>query len=452
MNHADVSIADGAKVTLTGEGIYNAAVSSINDDQYSGSSGLNIAGDSTSWKGQVNLVSDSSSPAIVTCLNLNAYGNENSTIKLTGLKGHLCAANTPTGVTFKSKLILENSNLAALELNNGCSGDKFTFAGDISGNGNFIKASGQNQDFTFSGNVANWTGKLELLNGNDTQSNVTFTGNATSIKNVLIQTRDNSKIKAAVKIENTKAVTVSSDIRHNNTNADSYLNLEVNTAKGTTFTGVVDASKLEVKTSAKASFTNSNVKLKDILVNAAAELSFSGVESLSVNTLELGSNASVKVGTASSVKNLTVTSKATLKGGELNANLTMADNSTLQMDAAVSMGGAALTLGSNISLTGALATEIKSITTNSQQVVLFTGVNSLSLSGTTYDPSARVAYTPVEISSIFNIEGADPESEVKLYFDNGTIYAGLTAAVPEPATATLSLLALAGLCARRRRK
>ena len=451
MNHADVSIADGAKATLTGEGIYNAAVSSINDDQNSGSSGLNIAVDS-SWKGQVNLVSSSTTAAGVTWLNLNAYGNENSTIKLTGLKGYLCAANSATGVTFKSKLILENSNLAALELNNGCSGDKFTFAGDISGNGNFIKNNGQNQDFTFRGNVENWTGNLNLNNGNDTQSNVTFTGKATSIKNLNIQTTGSNKIKAAVKFENTEAVTVASNIKHSNTNAASYLNLEVNTAKGTTFTGVVDASKLEVKTSAKASFTNSNVKLKDILVNAAAELSFSGVESLSVNTLELGSNASVKVGTASSVKNLTVTSKATLKGGELNANLTMADNSTLQMDAAVSMGGAALTLGSNISLTGALATEIKSITTNSQQVVLFTGVNSLSLSGTTYDPSARVSYTPVEISSIFNIEGAAPESEVKLYFDNGTIYAGLTAAVPEPATATLSLLALAGLCARRRRK
>ena len=451
MNHTDVSIADGAKVTLTGEGIYHAAVSSINDDQNSGSSGLNIAVDS-SWKGQVNLVSDSSNPAGVTWLNLNAYGNENSTIKLTGLKGYLCPANTGAGVTFKSNLILQNSNLAALELNNGCGGDKFTFAGDISGDGNFIKDSGLNQDFTFRGDVENWTGRLELLNGNATQSNVTFTGDATKIKNSVIRTREGSLIKASVKFENTEAVTVSSAIQHLNTNASSYLNLEVNTAKGTTFTGVVDASKLEVKANAKASFTNSDVKLKDILVNAAAELSFSGVESLSVNTLELGSNASVKVGTASSVKNLTVTSKATLKGGELNANLTMADNSTLQMDAAVSMGGAALTLGSNISLTGALATEIKSITTNSQQVVLFTGVNSLSLNGTTYDPSARVAYTPVEISSIFNIEGAAPESEVKLYFDNGTIYAGLTAAVPEPATATLSLLALAGLCARRRRK
>ena len=125
-------------------------------------------------------------------------------------------------------------------------------------------------------------------------------------------------------------------------------------------------------------------------------------------------------------------------------NLTMAGNSTLDADTAVTLNGT-LTFNGVVNLDGAIKNALYA---GEQTVKLFTGITSLVLNGTTYDSTARVAYNPVDLEEVFAFDGLEAD-KYQLHYSGGELFASLS--VPEPATATLSLLALAGLCARRRR-
>ena len=126
-------------------------------------------------------------------------------------------------------------------------------------------------------------------------------------------------------------------------------------------------------------------------------------------------------------------------------NLTMADGSTLDADTAVSLNGT-LTFNGVVNLDGAIKNALYA---GEQTVKLFTGITSLVLNDTTYDSTARVAYNPVDLEEVFAFDGLEAD-KYQLHYSGSELFATLS--VPEPATATLSLLALAGLCARRRRK
>lgn len=77
-------------------------------------------------------------------------------------------------------------------------------------------------------------------------------------------------------------------------------------------------------------------------------------------------------------------------------------------------------------------------------VDLFTHVNSLTLGDNT-------AYTKGEWNAAYYFTSEYIDTSTRLVLEDGTVsLVGLT--VPEPATATLSLLALASLAARRRRR
>ena len=127
-------------------------------------------------------------------------------------------------------------------------------------------------------------------------------------------------------------------------------------------------------------------------------------------------------------------------------NLTMAGNSTLDADTAVTLNNGTLTFNGVVNLDGAIKNALYA---GEQTVKLFTGITSLVMNGTTYDSTARVAYNPVDLEEVFAFDDLQ-EDKYQLHYSGGELFATLS--VPEPATATLSLLALAGLCARRRRK
>ncbi len=133
----------------------------------------------------------------------------------------------------------------------------------------------------------------------------------------------------------------------------------------------------------------------------------------------------------------------------LNANLDLRGGVTLTLDGALQMGSG-LTLHSGMTLAGSKLAELGALTFGST-VDLFTGVDTLVLED-------RGSYTmgtdtlgeadAIDLHNYFsNVQAG---SYYLGYSDAGVVYAGRL--VPEPATATLSLLALAGLCARRRRK
>ena len=124
----------------------------------------------------------------------------------------------------------------------------------------------------------------------------------------------------------------------------------------------------------------------------------------------------------------------------------MSDGSTLEINGTggVVLGGA-LTLGSGITLGSGLDAEIAKLT-KGDSLVLFTGVTGLSYSGQTVAlMSTEVA--PVDAATVFN--GLDT-GVYEIAFAQNNVSINMLS-IPEPTTATLSLLALAGLAARRRR-
>ena len=137
-------------------------------------------------------------------------------------------------------------------------------------------------------------------------------------------------------------------------------------------------------------------------------------------------------------------------GAKLNANLVLSDGATVKLADALTMGSS-VTLGEGMTLSGDLVSTIQGLgegeTTN-----LFTGVDELYLGGSTTASGNLTEADAVTLGTYFT--GFD--DTYYLGYDGQNVFAGVkspvTPAVPEPTTATLSLLALAALASRRRRK
>lgn len=138
-----------------------------------------------------------------------------------------------------------------------------------------------------------------------------------------------------------------------------------------------------------------------------------------------------------------------LTGAKLNANLTMATGSTLK----VADGG--LELGCTLTLNGVINLGEEQLATlaSTNYLELFTGVDAITLAADGITDSA--AEQTVNAARYFNIPVATVDAAPQTY---RLVYSGAgnggvvsLTVVPEPATATLSLLALAALAARRRR-
>ena len=165
---------------------------------------------------------------------------------------------------------------------------------------------------------------------------------------------------------------------------------------------------------------------------------------------------------------LTIKGSKTLTAGKdatLNANLVMAGGSTLDVSAAEGNGG--LHMGSTVTLApgNVLLSEDDMDAVNGlrymQAYDLFNGVDKLSLdNGVNFIEELGLADPWVKASEVFaNDLFKSAEKEYYLFYSGknaggaggnvGTVYLTL---IPEPDTGTLSLLALAALAARRRRK
>lgn len=186
--------------------------------------------------------------------------------------------------------------------------------------------------------------------------------------------------------------------------------------QGYTFGGQVDVSNLNFVDGTAARFTNG----------------------FTTEHLTLGNNVNLSSDTTLTISVLTVGT-----GVSLNAALTLSEAATATMADALTLGGHALSI-SSLSLQGTLMDSLIGLT-EGNTLNLFTGVSSLTLAGTGYEVltsadrmDLRTYFTGIEADTYY------------LGYENNTVYVGLM--TPEPTTATLSLLALAGLLARRRRR
>ena len=116
----------------------------------------------------------------------------------------------------------------------------------------------------------------------------------------------------------------------------------------------------------------------------------------------------------------------------------------------IDLGGSTLTMaGSAENPFISLMLELdKGYTPVDTQIVLFSGVSAFNVGGVEFS-STETAYV---FSASDYLKGEYVFETTALVYDGNVGVVYLVEAVPEPATTTLSLLALAGLCARRRRK
>lgn len=125
-------------------------------------------------------------------------------------------------------------------------------------------------------------------------------------------------------------------------------------------------------------------------------------------------------------------------GATLNANVEFSAESSLSLGGALTMGSE-LALASGMSLS--LSNELLERLFGGEEISLFTGVDALSIDG-----KDIAAGTNMDATGIFT--GLSDDYTYYMSYDGSKV----NLSIPEPTTATLSLLALAALAARRRRK
>lgn len=169
-------------------------------------------------------------------------------------------------------------------------------------------------------------------------------------------------------------------------------------------------------------------------------------QSQRLERLILGSGTSLSAWVSAAVTSSATEYESTLllsalevgQGAALNANISFAEGAELSM-------GGTLTLGSAVSLAGKmclnLSEEMQQELLSNGRVTLFSGVDALSLGG-----ESLASGSVWNASRVF--DNLAPEADYQLSFSQGELSLAL---VPEPATASLGLLALAALALRRRR-
>ena len=216
----------------------------------------------------------------------------------------------------------------------------------------------------------------------------------------------------------------------------------------------VAGGSITTKGNATINAALSNADKTDLLVTSDSTANFSaGNVDLKNVTLEAGSTVEVNNHNGTlALDTLTVTGS----GAAVNANLDLTS-------ALVTLNGNVLTLGCDLNLTGtkiSLDAEdciklegFPTLDIPGQDVDLFNDVETVTLGSTTYN-KADGFYMTVEDAGIHLVtgDGSAPISfSVPVYVKYSEGAVSLTTKVPEPATATLSLLALAALASRRRR-
>ena len=336
-----------------------------------------------------------------------------------------------------------------------------TFSGDWSGEGTFENAGATYaENFKWSGDISNWEGAFKLT-GNTATSDVTFTGSATQVNasltaesgttlNVIADndthfnktvTATTFKVNSGKSTELNAGVTLGTMLINDESSAklgDTYAIETLKVAEGATASITVTATAYNSESRRDIGVgKDATHHIGNVIVNTEAALSFNAAD-VKVDALTLSAGSTVTLGAAAEGEhNFDLTTSDLTVNGNANINadlvvnggtLTFADNAVLTMGCDVTIGDTV-----TVMLTDTMVESIMA----GDYVEIIAGVDNAYLS-----------------QSLTFIGSGDLSDYVSRHADeyalkqvDGKIYI-----TPEPATATLSLLALAGLCARRRRR
>lgn len=415
----------------------------------------------TGWSGTVRLTGDAGSLGV---------GMLNSA----AVKGSVAELNAATASDWKESgtvtadLRLTNNSLGAAGLSiTQVSGDKnITFAGAVSGTGDMRLADekgGAKLSYAFEGDVKEWTGSLRSALSKGSELNVAF--------------KNNKEVNANV--ENVGAGKVSVSFEKNTVVNGNMLNsaqgsLTITAEDGTVFNGnmVADTLVLNGKVtindpalagSAKSLPTGEGVTstehfaVQDLFFNNGASLTLNGDFDLSNTQITLSqdylaalSSSSGPVTLISSTPDSNLSGMATLANAPTGYGLTLQDGNLVLASGAVQ--NTLELAAASLLLTGS---ELTIITME----VLPGGVNLATLDNIDVNISSDMIRAALNepMAVTLTIGSYKELTNVMLHIDGDPVGykgdgAGHYSLVPEPATATLSLLALAGLAMCRRRK
>ncbi|MGN0821850.1 MAG: PEP-CTERM sorting domain-containing protein, partial [Akkermansia sp.] len=431
---------------LTGDGTLQSSCAS-NSDQADGYRATVISGDASGFTGEWLLETASGTDNGVTSnrrvsgvLNTGTFGG---VVKFTGSNGDATKAGSQL-------LLAQDTSIAGLEgslTNAVVKGITYITTG--------VDDALRNDSFTVTERTLTIAGNKNLSFSGKVNSSVSLVvGDGT---NAASQTFDGATIGGSMELKKQATVTATGD-----TTIATLTGTGTLTASSGEYSEVKDAS----------SFTGTLTATDDATLQVGKVDSLAAIDSASTGGIWLMDSASSvtvgeivlsgsmvgvsytipadpDTGSEASVVEATVSTGSLTVSGDstLYANLELKENSTLKLDSALAMGST-LTLNSGIVLSGSL---LDNWTERSTALTLFSGVDGLTVNGVSVSAGET---NGVKASDVFG----DGWSNYNLVMTGGTnnkdynVQLVQTSDVPEPTTATLSLLALMGMAARRRRK
>lgn len=404
-------------VTMKGEGVYRVHGNNlmVHPDSH------HVSFADEGWTGTVQMNGQLGNSG-----TLNELGNAGSWVELNGVSGADAAAALDVNIT-----LTDNDSEAAWSY--AADGHSVMVNGKWAGDGTFafepeIGAGSVTQKLDYRGDISAWNGTFSA-NGGTAQLHFSHVGG--------------SEVNAAMQQQGGRIeLTADTDTHFTNTTAAA----SYEAAGGKLVADKADAAAVE---SIRA--TGGDVSLKGLAEATSVslkELTIADKHSVSASTVngEM-QNAAIEVSGEGSTLTAGVESK-------LNADLTLGSDATVSIDdrdkGLQINGSLTLSKGSGITLSQNMMNSLLDKGT----LVLFSGVTEFTY-GDVITTGPVTAYNGVEAQDYFkNLVDIICEQTGRPYFItySGSGNGGIVAIVPEPTTTTLSLLALAALMARRKRK
>lgn len=350
--------------------------------------------------------------------DVSFMGNTATTSK-TQVKGGAIYSGANTGVAIEG-------NTGKVEfIGNGVQAASLAKGGAIYNDGSTLSISG-NKEVVFAGNYEK-NGSDYLLRSiysNSGEVKLSAAANGT------MEFRDSVYIKGNVNLnESYNDTAQTGTIIFTGRTVENDLNRIIadHTAEGETIRTATDqeiANSLTSTITGSVKLTNGTLSLQD-----GVKLNISGGL-----TIAEGANLEIKLSSDPEMIATFGLEEAAV-AATLNANLILEDNTTFTLD-----GGLVDMADKNITLGDGVTINVQNMDTNGEDMVtLFRNIKTLTLSGS----AVNAETITLNINGVEQIATYDAET--------GSIMVSASA-IPEPTTATLSLLALAALAARRRRR